>query len=148
MKIVIQRVKQSSVAIDDQVVGSIQQGYMILVGVTHEDTSADVDYLVRKTNQLRIFEDADGKMNLDIHDIGGSILSISQFTLLANTKKGNRPSFIEAAKPDLGKALYQEFNEKLRQTGLTVETGQFGADMQVSLINDGPVTIMIDSKNR
>ncbi|MGY3724327.1 D-tyrosyl-tRNA(Tyr) deacylase [Granulicatella balaenopterae] len=148
MKLVIQRVKESSVAIDGQVVGAIDKGFMILVGVTHEDTSADVDYLVKKTSQLRIFEDENGKMNLDIKQVGGSILSISQFTLLANTKKGNRPSFIEAAKPELGEALYQEFNDKLRQEGLTVETGQFGADMKVSLINDGPVTIILDSKNR
>ncbi len=148
MKLVIQRVKESSVAIDGEVVGAIDKGYMILVGVTHEDTSEDVDYLVKKTRQLRIFEDENGKMNLDITNVGGSILSISQFTLLANTKKGNRPSFIEAANPELGKTLYQEFNDKLRQTGITVETGRFGADMKVSLINDGPVTIILDSKNR
>ena len=148
MKLVIQRVKESSVAIDGEVVGAIDKGYMILVGVTHEDTSEDVDYLVKKTRQLRIFEDENGKMNLDITNVGGSILSISQFTLLANTKKGNRPSFIEAANPELGKTLYQEFNDKLRQTGITVETGRFGADMKGSLINDGPVTIILDSKNR
>lgn len=148
MRIVIQRVSKASVAVDEEVVGQIGRGFMVLVGVEEADSQEDVDYLVRKTANMRIFEDEEGKMNISLKDIGGQILSISQFTLHANTKKGNRPSFVDAAKPDHSLPLYEAYNEGLRQEGLTVETGEFGADMQISLTNDGPVTIIIDSKDR
>ncbi len=148
MRIVIQRVSKASVSIDEEVVGQIARGFMVLVGVEEADSQEDVDYLVRKTANMRIFEDEEGKMNISLKDVGGQVLSISQFTLHANTKKGNRPSFVDAARPDHSLPLYEAYNEGLRQEGLTVETGEFGADMQVSLINDGPVTIVIDSKDR
>lgn len=148
MRIVIQRVSKASVSIHQKVVGQINQGFMVLVGVEEADSQEDVDYLVRKTVNMRIFEDEEGKMNISLKEIGGQVLSISQFTLHANTKKGNRPSFIDAAKPDHSLPLYEAYNEGLRQEGLTVETGEFGADMQVALINDGPVTIIIDSKDK
>lgn len=148
MRVVIQRVKEARVIVDGRVAGEIGRGFLILVGVTHEDTTQDVDYLVRKVKNLRIFEDDKGKMNLSILQKGYDILSVSQFTLYANTKEGNRPSFIEAARPEQAKVLYDEFNEKLRKEGIRVETGVFGAMMDVSLINEGPVTIYIDSKDR
>lgn len=148
MRIVIQRVSKASVSIDEEVVGQIARGFMVLVGVEEADSQEDVDYLVRKTANMRIFEDEEGKMNISLKDVGGQVLSISQFTLHANTKKGNRPSFVDAARPDHSLPLYEAYNEGLRQEGLTVETGEFGADMQISLINDGPVTIVIDSKDR
>lgn len=148
MKAVIQRVKSASVTIDDQIVGSIQQGFMILLGIHEEDTKEDVDYLIRKITMMRIFEDEAGKMNLNIEAVAGSILSVSQFTLYADTKKGNRPSFVKAARPDQAIPLYEAFNEGLRQSGLQVETGKFGADMQVALVNDGPVTIIIDTRDK
>lgn len=148
MRIVIQRVSKASVSIDEEVVGQIARGFMVLVGVEEADSQEDVDYLVRKTANMRIFEDEEGKMNISLKDVGGQVLSISQFTLHANTKKGNRPSFVDAARPDHSLPLYEAYNEGLRQEGLTVETGEFGADMQISLINDGPVTIIIDSKDR
>lgn len=148
MRIVIQRVSKASVSIDEEVVGQIGRGFMVLVGVEEADSQEDVDYLVRKTANMRIFEDEEGKMNISLKDVGGQVLSISQFTLHANTKKGNRPSFVDAARPDHSLPLYEAYNEGLRQEGLTVETGEFGADMQISLINDGPVTIIIDSKDR
>lgn len=148
MRIVIQRVSKASVAVDEEVVGQIGRGFMVLVGVEEADSQEDVDYLVRKTANMRIFEDEEGKMNISLKDVGGQVLSISQFTLHANTKKGNRPSFVDAARPDHSLPLYEAYNEGLRQEGLTVETGEFGADMQISLINDGPVTIIIDSKDR
>ena len=149
MRIVLQRVKSASVSIDDVVVGKINQGFLLLVGVGPEDTSADASYLARKIAGMRIFSDENGKMNLSIDQIGGKILSVSQFTLFADTKKGNRPSFTGAASPELATQLYEEFNELLRtEYGLTVETGEFGADMQVSLVNDGPVTIILDTKNQ
>lgn len=148
MRVVIQRVKEASVTVDEKIVGQIDKGYLILVGVTHMDTSEDVDYLVRKVKNLRVFEDENGKMNISIMQKGYDVLSVSQFTLYANTKDGNRPSFIEAAKPDHAEKLYEEFNEKLRNEGIKVETGIFGAMMDVALVNDGPVTIIIDSKNR
>ncbi len=148
MRIVLQRVKSASVSIDDVVVGKINQGFLLLVGVGPEDTSDDASYLARKIAGMRIFSDENGKMNLSIDQIGGKILSVSQFTLFADTKKGNRPSFTGAASPDFATNLYEEFNELLRtEYGLTVETGEFGADMQVSLVNDGPVTIILDTKN-
>ena len=149
MRIVLQRVKSASVSIDDVVVGKINQGFLLLVGVGPEDSSDDASYLARKIAGMRIFSDENGKMNLSINQIGGKILSVSQFTLFADTKKGNRPSFTGAASPDFATNLYEEFNELLRtEYGLTVETGEFGADMQVSLVNDGPVTIILDTKNQ
>lgn len=149
MRIVLQRVKSASVSIDEEVVGNINQGFLLLVGVGPEDSSDDASYLARKIAGMRIFSDENGKMNLSIDQIGGKILSVSQFTLFADTKKGNRPSFTGAASPDFATNLYEEFNELLRtEYGLTVETGEFGADMQVSLVNDGPVTIILDTKNQ
>ena len=149
MRIVLQRVKSASVSIDDVVVGNINQGFLLLVGVGPEDSNDDASYLARKIAGMRIFSDENGKMNLSIDQIGGKILSVSQFTLFADTKKGNRPSFTGAASPDFATNLYEEFNELLRtEYGLTVETGEFGADMQVSLVNDGPVTIILDTKNQ
>ncbi|UJF14716.1 D-aminoacyl-tRNA deacylase [Jeotgalibaca sp. MA1X17-3] len=148
MRVVIQKVTQASVEIDKEIVGKIGKGFTLLVGVGQEDTSEDVAYLARKISLMRVFEDEEGKMNLALSDVKGAILSISQFTLLANTKKGNRPSFIEAAEPKLGETLYQELNDLLVQKGFQVETGVFGADMQISLVNDGPVTIILDSKNK
>jgi D-tyrosyl-tRNA(Tyr) deacylase len=146
MKLVIQRVSQATVTIENQIVGQINQGLMLLVGVEDADTQADLDYAVRKVSQMRIFEDEDGKMNRSIQDIGGSVLSISQFTLYANTKKGNRPSFVDAGSPDFASSMYDKFNQQLGQV-VPVETGEFGADMKVALVNDGPVTIILDTKN-
>lgn len=149
MRIVLQRVKSASVAIEGSVVGEINQGFLLLVGVGPDDTRDDVSYLARKIAGMRIFSDENGKMNLSIDQVGGKILSVSQFTLFADTKKGNRPSFTGAASPKVANKLYKEFNEILRtEYGLIVETGEFGADMQVSLVNDGPVTILLDTKNQ
>lgn len=148
MRAVIQRVSQAKVVVDENTVGQIKRGFMILLGVHEEDTQADVDYLVGKISKLRVFEDDQQKMNRSIIDVGGEILSISQFTLFADTKKGNRPSFVQAAKPDTAIPLYESFNEGLRQAGIPVETGIFGADMKCHLVNDGPVTIIIDSQNK
>ena len=148
MRAVIQRVSQAKVVVDDNTVGQINRGFMILLGVHEEDTQTDVDYLVAKISKLRVFEDDQQKMNRSIMDVGGEILSISQFTLFADTKKGNRPSFVQAAKPDTAIPLYEAFNEGLRQVGIPVETGIFGADMKCHLVNDGPVTIIIDSQNK
>lgn len=144
MKAVIQRTSQSSVTVNDQVIGQIKEGFTILLGITHTDTKEDVDLLVRKIINLRVFEDNDGKMNRSLKDINGSILSISQFTLYGNVKKGNRPSFAQAAKPDYALQLYNYFNEQLQKENIHVETGEFGAMMEVSLVNDGPVTIVIE----
>lgn len=146
MKVVLQRSKEASVAVNGEIVGEIQKGFVLLVGITHTDTIEDVKYVAKKIAELRIFEDEDGKMNRSILEKGGEILSISQFTLYADTKKGRRPSFIEAARPEVAKPLWESFNEELRQYGLTVETGIFGAEMKVSLVNDGPVTIIVESK--
>lgn len=148
MRAVIQRVSQASVTIDEQIIGKIGQGFMILLGIHEEDTQEDADYLIRKIPLLRVFEDAEGKMNQNIQDVKGSILSVSQFTLYADTKKGNRPSFIKAARPETAIPLYEYFNEGLRQQGLTVETGEFGGDMDVALVNDGPVTIIFDTRDK
>ncbi len=133
--------------ISGQVVGQIGQGYMLLVGVTDGDTKAEADLLARKVAQMRVLEDAEGKMNLALKDVGGAVLSISQFTLYADCKKGNRPSFVRAARPEVAEPLYDYFNTVLRsQYGLQVETGRFGADMKVDFINDGPVTIILDTE--
>ena len=147
MKIIVQRVKQAQVSIEGQVYSQIKQGLLLLVGVGPEDQAEDLDYAVRKLVNMRIFSDAEGKMNLSVKDIEGEILSISQFTLFADTKKGNRPAFTGAAKPDGAEAFYLEFNQELAKE-VPVQTGIFGADMQVELINDGPVTIILDTKNR
>ncbi|ANY14056.1 D-tyrosyl-tRNA(Tyr) deacylase [Latilactobacillus curvatus] len=146
MRVVLQRVSQASVTIDQTIVGKINQGFLLLVGICDDDTEADLDYLVKKISQLRVFEDPDGKMNLALAQVDGAILSVSQFTLFASTKKGNRPSFTAAGKPDYAKRLYEQFNQKLAATGIPVATGEFGADMQVALVNDGPVTILFDTK--
>lgn len=146
MRAVVQRVSEANVAIDRQVVGEINQGFMILLGIHEEDTLKDVEYLVGKIAKLRVFEDEAGKMNRNIAAVSGSVLSISQFTLYAETKKGNRPSFIKAAKPDIAIPLYEAFNQGLQSEGIPVATGEFGADMKVSLINDGPVTIILDTR--
>ena len=148
MRIVLQRVAHASVTVDEKVIGKIQRGFLLLVGVTHDDVIEDMEYLVRKIVQMRIFEDEEGKLNRSIQDIGGEILSVSQFTLYADTKKGNRPSFSKAAPGDVALEMFEQFNGLLRDTGIPVETGQFGADMKVELLNDGPVTILLDSKNR
>ena len=148
MRAVIQRVKEASVAIDNEIVGAIQEGFMVLLGIHEDDTLEDVAYLTRKIEKLRVFEDTEGKMNLDIAAVNGQILSISQFTLYADTKKGNRPSFVKAARPEVAIPLYEAFNQSLEMQGLGVATGQFGANMQIALINDGPVTIIIDSKEK
>ena len=146
MRIVVQRCSRAEVRIDGSSVGKIGQGFMLLVGITETDTTAEADLLAKKIAQLRVFEDEAGKMNLAIRDVGGAILSISQFTLYADCRKGNRPSFIRAARPEQASPLYDYFNETLRTTyGLTVETGRFGADMKVDFINDGPVTILLDT---
>lgn len=148
MKVVLQRVAHASVTVDEKVIGKIQRGFLLLVGVTHDDAMEDMEYLVRKIVQMRIFEDEEGKLNRSIQDIGGEILSVSQFTLYAETKKGNRPSFSKAAPGDVAVEMFEQFNGLLRKTGIPVETGQFGADMKVELLNDGPVTILLDSKTR
>ena len=147
MKIIIQRVKKAQVSIEGQVYGQIQQGLLLLVGVGPEDQKEDLDYAVRKLVNMRIFSDTEGKMNLSVKDIQGEILSISQFTLFADTKKGNRPAFTGAAKPDVAETFYQDFNRELAKE-VPVKTGIFGADMQVELVNDGPVTVILDTKNR
>ena len=145
MKVVLQRVKHASVTIDGAVHGKINQGYLLLVGITDGDTEAEAKKLADKVVDLRIFEDENGKLNLSLKDVDGSILSISQFTLYADCKKGRRPSFIDAAKPDLAIPLYDYFNNKIKEYDIHVETGIFGADMKVELLNDGPVTIVLDS---
>ncbi len=146
MKAVIQRVLESSVSVDGKVVGSVGKGYMILVGVEKGDSEADADLLARKTANLRVFEDENGKMNLSVLDIDGEVLSISQFTLCADCKKGNRPSFTNSEAPERANELYELYCQKLKEYGVRkVEKGIFGADMKVSLINDGPVTIQFDT---
>lgn len=148
MKVVIQRAKEASVTIENEIVGSIKKGLVLLVGIAPDDTTEDIEYLVGKIIKMRIFEDEAEKMNDSITDIGGEILSVSQFTLFAETKKGNRPGFSKAARPEISIPLYEAFNEALKVEGLVVATGKFGADMQVQLVNDGPVTIILDSKNK
>ncbi|WP_035334397.1 D-aminoacyl-tRNA deacylase [Dokdonia sp. PRO95] len=149
MKAVIQRVTEASVTINGVVKSEINQGLLVLLGVTHEDTNEDVEWLTNKIIGLRIFSDNDGAMNLSVGDVDGDILVISQFTLFASTKKGNRPSFLEAARPDKAIPMYEEFVSTLsRKRNKPTYTGEFGADMKVQLLNDGPVTIVIDTKNR
>ena len=146
MKLVIQRVKRASVSIDGQVYSQIQDGLLLLVGVGPEDDQKDLEYAVRKVTQMRIFSDEEGKMNLSVNDIQGEILSVSQFTLFAQTKKGNRPAFIGAANPEMASQLYNDFNDLLEKE-VPVKRGIFAADMVIELINDGPVTIILDTKN-
>lgn len=149
MRVVIQRVSEANVKVDGVVVGAIDRGLMVLLGIHDEDTMDDIQWISGKLIQLRIFDDADGVMNLSVQDIAGSILLISQFTLYAATKKGNRPSYIAAAKPDKAIPIYEQMILQVtKDLGKPIQTGQFGADMKVSLVNDGPVTIIIDSKNR
>ena len=148
MRVVLQRVKSASVAVDDQVIGKVGKGYMLLVGFTHDDSIEDIDYIARKVANARLFADENGKINLSIKQVQGAILSVSQFTLYASTKNGNRPGFGAAQKPELAKENYHYFNEKLRSYGIEVQTGQFGADMDVALVNDGPITIIYDSNQK
>ncbi|MDQ0231518.1 D-aminoacyl-tRNA deacylase [Metabacillus malikii] len=146
MKIVIQRAENAKVIVNEEVVGKIEQGVMVLVGITHDDTVADADYLADKVANLRIFEDEAGKMNLSLLDIQGQVLSVSQFTLYGDCRKGRRPNFMNAAKPDIANELYETFNQKLRDRGVHVETGSFGAMMNVQFTNVGPVTLILESK--
>jgi D-aminoacyl-tRNA deacylase len=146
MRVVLQRAGAASVRVDEKTTGLIEKGYVLLVGITHSDTEKDAAYLAKKVAGLRLWEDAEGKMNHSILEAGGDILSVSQFTLYGDVKKGRRPSFIEAARPEQAEPLWEYFNRKLEEEGLTVQTGIFGAMMDVELVNDGPVTIIIDSK--
>lgn len=144
MRVVIQRVNKAQVAIDNEVVGKINRGFLLLVGLRNGDELEQVKKAADKIAKMRIFEDKDGKTNLSLKDVNGEILSVSQFTLMANTKKGNRPSFVEAMRPPMSKELWEDFNKELENDGFHVETGEFGADMKVSLENDGPFTIVLD----
>lgn len=144
MRLVVQRVKNSDVVVEGKTVGKIDKGFMVLCGITHTDTKQNADYLVKKLINLRVFEDENGKMNLSIKDVEGELLIISQFTLYADCTGGNRPSFINAAKPDVAEPIYEYFVEECRKQGIKVEKGIFGADMKVSLLNDGPVTIILE----
>lgn len=148
MKAVIQRVSEASVKVDDEIVGQISKGLLLLIGVDEEDELNDANWLVQKILNLRIFGDQDGKLNLSILDISGEILCISQFTLIADYNKGNRPSFIKAAKPEKAIPLFEYFKTEISKSDLKIESGIFGADMKVSLLNDGPVTIVMDSKTK
>ncbi len=147
MKAVIQRVKRANVKVEDQIVGEIQHGLLILLGVTSSDTVKDVETLVQKIIHLRIFEDKDDKMNHSLLDEKGSILSVSQFTLYSDVRKGRRPNFMQAAEPQYANELYELFNQRIKDDGVHVETGQFGAMMDVELVNDGPVTIIMETKD-
>ena len=144
MKIVLQKVKKAGVSVDNKIVGSIDKGYCLLVGVHKESTEEDAKYLAKKISQARLFEDENDKINLSLKDVGGSILSVSQFTLYADTKKGNRPSFTSAAGAEKANELYEKFNEYLREEGVKVETGIFQTMMEVNIVNDGPVTIVYE----
>ena len=145
MRAVVQRVSSSKVTVDGNVTGEIKKGLLVLLGVTHEDTSKDVDYIIDKVLNLRIFEDENEKMNLSLKDVEGELLVVSQFTLYGDCRKGRRPSFSTAARPELATKLYEEFIEKSRKEGIVTQTGQFGAHMMVDLTNDGPVTILLES---
>lgn len=147
MKVIVQRVDNSKVEVDGKITGQIEKGFMLLVGFTKTDTVNEIDWMVKKISNLRIFDDENGVMNLSIKDVNGSILSVSQFTLYGDAKKGNRPSYINALGGEEATKLYDLFNEKLREENLKVETGIFGADMKVSLVNDGPVTIILEKEN-
>ena len=144
MKIILQKVKKASVSVENKVVGSIDKGYCLLVGVHKESTEEDAKYLAKKVAQARLFEDENDKINLSLKDVGGSILTVSQFTLYADTKKGNRPSFTSAAGAEKANQLYEKFNEFLREEGVTVETGIFQTMMEVNIVNDGPITIVYE----
>lgn len=146
MRVVLQRAKRAEVRVDGDVVGKINRGLMLLVGVTHEDTNEDAAYVAEKVANLRIFEDEQDKMNLSLLDVKGQILSVSQFTLYGDCRKGRRPNFMDAAKPDHAETIYEAFNEELRGKGIVVETGRFGAMMDVDFVNDGPVTLIVESK--
>jgi len=146
LKFVIQRVLEASVKVDGDILGEIEKGYMVLIGISNEDTKEVADKMIKKMLGLRIFEDENGKTNLSLKDVSGSLLLISQFTLYADCRKGNRPSFIYAGKPDMASALYDYIIERCQEEGYKTEKGQFGADMKVSLINDGPFTILLDSE--
>ncbi|MUK87005.1 D-tyrosyl-tRNA(Tyr) deacylase [Ornithinibacillus sp. L9] len=148
MKAVIQRARDASVTVEGQVVGQVEHGFVVLLGVTHEDTIEDAKYIANKLVHLRVFEDENEKMNLSLKDVGGSVLSISQFTLYGDTRKGRRPNFLQAAKPKIANDLYEKFNELVANEGIHVETGEFGAMMDVQLTNDGPVTLIIDSQDK
>ena len=146
MKVVVQRCKEASVIVSGETVGQIEHGLMLLVGITHEDTEQDIRYAADKIAGLRIFEDDQEKMNFSVVDVGGQILSVSQFTLYGDVRKGKRPNFMAAARPEQAERLYELFNDRLRELGLVVETGQFGAMMDVVFTNSGPVTLIVDSK--
>ncbi|PIC57918.1 D-tyrosyl-tRNA(Tyr) deacylase [Sporosarcina sp. P12(2017)] len=146
MRVLLQRAKDASVTVGGEITGSISTGYVLLVGITHDDTEQDANYIANKVAGLRIYEDDEGKLNRSIKEVDGAILSVSQFTLYGNVQKGRRPSFIQAAKTDVAEPLWEYFNEQLRGHGLHVETGQFGAMMDVQLTNDGPVTLMVESR--
>lgn len=148
MKIVIQRVSQANVKIENNIVGNINKGLMLLIGIEDDDTTADADWLINKILNLRIFNDENGKMNCSVKDIFGEILCVSQFTLISDYKKGHRPSFIKAAKPEKAFPLFEYFKQEITKSGLKIESGIFGADMKVSLLNDGPVTIVMNSKTK
>lgn len=144
MKLVVQRVKNAKVDVDGKTVGKIEKGFLVLLGVTYTDTKETADYLVKKLCNLRVFEDENGKMNLSLKDVDGKLLIVSQFTLYADCSGGNRPSFVNAAKPEFANELYEYFCDKCKENGIEVEKGIFGADMKVSLLNDGPVTIILE----
>jgi len=146
MKVVLQRVSEAKVTVENETVGAIGKGLLLLVGVGHEDTEQDLAWMADKLAGLRIFEDDAEKMNLSVEDVGGDVLSVSQFTLYGDCRKGRRPNFMGAARPEVAEALYDKFNELLRARGLRVETGKFGAMMDVSLVNDGPVTLILESR--
>ena len=149
MRVVVQRVSQSNVKVSGEVIGEIKEGLMVLVSFVDDDNDTDLDWMTKKIINLRIFNDDEGKMNRNVQDLGGDILLISQFTLHGSTKKGNRPSFIKAAKPDFANVMYERFIKILEQSlGKKIQTGEFGGDMKVSLVNDGPTTIIIDSKDK
>ena len=149
MRVVVQRVSQSNVKVSGEVIGEIKKGLMVLVSFVDEDNETDLGWITKKIINLRIFNDDEGKMNRSVQDVGGDILLISQFTLHGSTKKGNRPSFIKAAKPDFANVMYERFIKVLEQSlGKEIQTGEFGGDMKVSLVNDGPTTIIIDSKDK
>ena len=149
MRVLIQRVSHAKVEVEGTVTGSINNGLLVLLGVEDADTVEDLNWLVQKIIKMRIFSDSEGKMNLSVSDVQGELLVVSQFTLHAGTRKGNRPSFIKAGKPDFANKMYEQFMDEMRKaSGLKVESGVFGADMKVSLLNDGPVTIWMDSKNK